>query len=543
MPTLRLSLIAKLAISTSLVLLVFMALFAYINIETLQKIFLDEAVSDAENLSESIIKTTHHQMLDDDRLRAYQMIQEVGTQSGIESIRLINKDGRIIFSTRDEEIGTFVDKKAAACNMCHAGATPLTHASTMNRSRFFTNAKGKQVLGLAKAIYNEESCYTAKCHFHPENFRVLGVLDVVVSLDKVMAITSSYRYKFTSLTFFLLLLIWLSITLCTQALVSRPVKQLLKHTNLLARGELNSKVLTSSSDELGELATAFNTMTVSLKKARDELEDWGRNLEVKVEERTHQLKQIQDQLIRSEKLASLGELVAGIAHEINNPLTGILVFSSLVGDDPRLNPELKDDLEKIRRETQRCAKIVRGLLDFARESVPHKIPTQINGLIDASLDLVTHQSSFHDITVIREYQQTLPPVLVDPNQIEQVLVNMLLNASHAMAAGGKLTVVTGLTSVDNRLFISIRDTGCGIPDENLGKIFDPFFTTKENLGTGLGLAVSYGIVESHGGNIEVQSTVGVGTVFTIRLPLPSDGETVENASDGNDAGMSGSVML
>ena len=543
MPTLRLSLIAKLAISTSLVLLVFMALFAYINIETLQKIFLDEAVSDAENLSESIIKTTHHQMLDDDRLRAYQMIQEVGTQSGIESIRLINKDGRIIFSTRDEEIGTFVDKKAAACNMCHAGATPLTHASTMNRSRFFTNAKGKQVLGLAKAIYNEESCYTAKCHFHPENFRVLGVLDVVVSLDKVMAITSSYRYKFTSLTFFLLLLIWLSITLCTQALVSRPVKQLLKHTNLLARGELNSKVLTSSSDELGELATAFNTMTVSLKKARDELEDWGRNLEVKVEERTHQLKQIQDQLIRSEKLASLGELVAGIAHEINNPLTGILVFSSLVGDDPRLNPELKDDLEKIRRETQRCAKIVRGLLDFARESVPHKIPTQINGLIDASLDLVTHQSSFHDITVIREYQQTLPPVLVDPNQIEQVLVNMLLNASHAMAAGGKLTVVTGLTSVDNRLFIGIRDTGCGIPDENLGKIFDPFFTTKENLGTGLGLAVSYGIVESHGGNIEVQSTVGVGTVFTIRLPLPSDGETVENASDGNDAGMSGSVML
>ncbi|MBT0652379.1 HAMP domain-containing protein [Geobacter luticola] len=520
-----------------------MAIFAYINIETLEEIFLQEAVSDAENLSEAIIKTTHHQMLDDDRLRAYQMIQEVGTQNGIESIRLINKDGRIIYSTRDDEIGTFVDKKAAACNMCHSGATPLTHASTMNRSRFFTNAQGKQVLGLAKAIYNEESCYTAKCHFHPENFRVLGVLDVVVSLDKVMAITSSYRYKFTSLTVFLLLLIWLSITLCTQALVSRPVKQLLKHTNLLARGELNSKVLTSSSDELGELASSFNTMTISLKKARDELEDWGRNLEVKVEERTHQLKQIQDQLIRSEKLASLGELVAGIAHEINNPLTGILVFSSLVGDDPRLNPELKDDLEKIRRETQRCAKIVRGLLDFARESVPHKIPTQINDLIDASLDLVTHQSSFHDITVVREYQHTLPQVLVDPNQIEQVLVNMLLNASHAMASGGKLTVATGLTCGDNRLFVSISDTGCGIPEENLGKIFDPFFTTKENLGTGLGLAVSYGIVESHGGNIEVQSTVGVGTVFTIRLPLPSDGESVEHSTGRSDADMPSSAVL
>ncbi len=543
MPILRLSLIAKLAISTSLVLLALMALFAYINIETLQKIFLDEAISDVENLSESIIKTTHHQMLDDDRMRANQMIQEMGTQSGVESIRLINKDGRIIYSTNDDEIGTFVDKKAAACNVCHAGATPLIQASSMNRSRFFTNAKGKKVLGLAKAIYNEESCYTAECHFHPENFRVLGVLDVVVSLDKVIAITNSYRYKFTSLTFFLLLLIWISITLCTQALVSRPVKQLLKHTNLVARGELTSKVLTSSSDELGELAAAFNAMTVSLKKARDELEDWGRNLEVKVDERTQQLKQIQDQLIRSEKLASLGELVAGIAHEINNPLTGILVFSSLVGDDPRLNPELKDDLEKIRRETQRCAKIVRGLLDFAHESLPHKIPTQINDLIDATLDLVTHQSSFHDITVVRSYQDALPQALVDPNQIEQVLVNMMVNASHAMANGGTLSISTGVTSGDSNLFICIRDTGCGIPEGNLGKIFDPFFTTKENLGTGLGLAVSYGIIESHGGKIEVQSTVGEGTAFTIRLPLPSDGETVGGTSDENGGERSASVAL
>ena len=543
MPIIRLSLIAKLAISTSLVLLALMALFAYINIETLQKIFLDEAISDVENLSESIIKTTHHQMLDDDRMRANQMIQEMGTQSGVESIRLINKDGRIIYSTDNDEIGTFVDKKAAACNVCHAGATPLIQASTMNRSRFFTNAEGKEVLGLAKAIYNEESCYTAECHFHPENFRVLGVLDVVVSLDKVIAITNSYRYKFTSLTFFLLLLIWISITLCTQALVSRPVKQLLKHTNLVARGELTSRVLTSSGDELGELAAAFNTMTASLKKARDELEDWGRNLEVKVDERTHQLKQIQDQLIRSEKLASLGELVAGIAHEINNPLTGILVFSSLVGDDPRLNPELKDDMEKIRRETQRCAKIVRGLLDFAHESLPHKIQTQVNNLIDATLDLVTHQSSFHDITVVRAYHEALPHAFVDPNQIEQVLVNIMVNASHSMTNGGTLTISTGLTNDDRNLFICIRDTGCGIPEGNLGKIFDPFFTTKENLGTGLGLAVSYGIIESHGGKIEVQSTVGEGTAFTIRLPLPSDGETAGGPSDESDGEGPASVAL
>jgi len=522
LPKLRLSLIAKLAVSTSLVLLVFMALFAYFNIETLKKIFLEEAISDADKLSEAIIKTTHHQMLDDDRLRAYQMIQEVGTQKGIEIIRLVNKDGRIIFSTQEDEIGTFIDKTAAACNMCHAGTTPLIQASTMNRSRIFSNKDGKQVLGLAKAIYNEESCYTAECHFHPQNFRVLGVLDVVVSLDNMVDLASSYRNKFISMTIFLVLLIWLSITLCTQALVSQPVKQLLTHTNLLARGELNSTVPSYSSDELGELATAFNTMTISLKKARDELEDWGRNLEFKVEERTRQLKLIQDQLVRSEKLASLGELVAGIAHEINNPLTGILVFASLLEKNQHLDPATKSDLALISRECQRCASIVRGLLEFSRESVPHKDWVSLNDIMDASVALVQHQSSFHDITIIKEYDASLPPALVDANQIQQVLVNILLNASHAMPQGGELRIVSGIDSANAIVYVSISDTGHGIPEENMKKIFDPFFTTKENSGTGLGLSVSYGIISSHGGKIEVQSRVGVGTDFTVKLPIGAE---------------------
>jgi two-component system, NtrC family, sensor kinase len=522
LPKLRLSLIAKLAVSTSLVLLVFMALFAYFNIETLKKIFLEEAISDADKLSDAIIKTTHYQMLEDDRQRAYQMIQEVGTQKGIEIIRLINKDGRIIFSTQEHEIGTFIDKTAAACNMCHAGTTPLIQASTMNRSRIFPNKDGKQVLGLAKAIYNEESCYTAQCHFHPHNFRVLGVLDVVVSLDNMTTLVSSYRNKFISMTLFLILLIWLSITLCTQALVSQPVKQLLTHTNLLARGELNSTVPTYSSDELGELATAFNTMTISLKKARDELEDWGRNLEFKVEERTRQLKQIQDQLVRSEKLASLGELVAGIAHEINNPLTGILVFASLLEKNQHLDPATKSDLALISRECQRCASIVRGLLEFSRESVPHKDWVSLNDIMDASVALVQHQSSFHDITIVKEYDVSLPPAFVDANQIQQVLVNILLNASHAMPQRGELRIVSGIDSASSIVYVSISDTGHGIPEENMKKIFDPFFTTKENSGTGLGLSVSYGIISSHGGKIEVQSSVGVGTTFTVKLPIGAE---------------------
>ena len=514
----------KLNISTSLVLLFFMALFAYINIKTLQQTLLQEAMSDADKLSDAIIKTTHYQMLEDDRLRAYQMIQEVGTQSGIETIRMINKDGRIIFSTKEEEIGTFLDKKAAACNMCHAGNQPLVHASTMNRSRIFRTAGGKHVLGLAKAIYNEESCYTAACHFHPENFRVLGVLDVVVSLDSVNDLTAAFRYKLLSLTVFLLIFTWLSITFLTQKLVNRPVKQLLDHTKRLANGELDATVPPFAKDELGALAASFNDMTESLRKARTELEDWGRHLEVKVDERTRQLRLIQAQLIRSEKLASLGELVAGIAHEINNPLTGILMFSSIMGKDPKLHPSLKADLDTITRETERCAKIVRGLLDFSRETPPRKQSASIRELLETSLTLVANQSSFHNIVINTDYASSLPDVHVDPHQIEQVLVNILLNASHAMPDGGLLHITTGKVAEGPYIFINISDTGCGIPEEHLGRIFDPFFTTKEDKGTGLGLSVSYGIIESHQGTIEVQSSVGVGTTFSIKLPIGGSGD-------------------
>jgi two-component system, NtrC family, sensor kinase len=271
-----------------------------------------------------------------------------------------------------------------------------------------------------------------------------------------------------------------------------------------------------------------------LKTSHDELEGWGRTLERKVQERTHELSRMQAQLIHSEKLASLGELVAGIAHEINNPLTGILVFSSLVAKDEKLDPALKNDLDTVIRETERCAGIVRGLLEFSRESVPQKSPISLNDVLDASLALVENQAQFLNITIIRDYSPDLPQLSADPNQLEQVFINMLLNASHAMAHGGILRIVTDTTREKLYAVVRIADTGCGIPEENLPKIFDPFFTTKDASGTGLGLSVSYGIINSHGGIIEVESSVGVGTTFTIKLPM--SGEAV---MPGVDAGREG----
>jgi two-component system, NtrC family, sensor kinase len=515
----RLKLISKLTIATGVVLLSTMALFAYLNLNSLKELLLLDAISDADKITETIIRTTHNQMLRDDRPQFYKTIEEIGSQRGVERIRLINKTGRVIYSTREAETGTMLDKRAEVCTICHGGKELLVTASSKNRSRRFYSETGEEFLGITNAIYNEESCYTASCHFHPESFKVLGVLDVVVSLDKMHSLIDAYRNRSIALTLLLIALTSLSLTLFTQKLVNRPVRELLEQTKMLARGELDGSVPSFANDELGELAESFNAMTLNLKKARTELEGWGKTLEGMVQERTQELTQIQAQLIRSEKLASLGELVAGIAHEINNPLTGILVFSSLIHSNPKLDETLKNDIQTVIRETKRCATIVKGLLEFARCSTPQKGSASVNDISDTALSLIEHQILCQDITVVREYAEGLPALLLDPDQIEQVLVNMFLNAAQAMQGEGILKIRSGVDREQGWVCLEISDNGCGIPEAHLPKIFDPFFSTKENKGTGLGLSVSYGIIEKHGGEIDVQSELGGGTTFTIKLPL------------------------
>jgi len=518
-----------LTIGTSLILLVFMVFFAYINIATLKTILLEAAISDADKLSETIIKTTHYEMLEDNRKRAYQMIEEVGTLQGVDHIRMINKSGNITFSTEKDEIGGTLDKTAAGCNMCHTTGETKVQASTMNRSRIFLNKEGRQVVGMAKAIYNEKSCYQSSCHFHPPQQKILGVLDITVSLENMNTLIGYYRNKIIFLTIFLLLSISLAITFFTHRLVNRPIKNLLTQTKRIGRGDLDALVENVSRDEMGELSDAFNKMTASLKSARMELEEWGKNLEGKVAERTREIKQMQNQLIRSEKLVSLGRLVAGITHEINNPLTGILMFANLTSRNSQLDSALRNDLNVIINEAQRCAKIVKGLLDFSRESIPQKKPASLNKVMEATLALIGRQSSFHNIDIVRDYQTDLPLIPIDENQIEQVFINMLLNASQSMPGGGSIHIRT-YTENEEYVCLKITDTGTGIAEDDLQKIFDPFFTTKSDKGTGLGLSVSYGIIERHGGKIEVQSNLSEGTTFTIKLPLHPQGRETPAAS-------------
>lgn len=526
----RFSLIQKLTILTGTVVVLFMTLFAWVNINNLQKLLVNNTIRDLDNLASTIIRMTRHQMLVDNRTTVYQMINEVANRPGIERIRMINRNGIIVHSTATQEIGQPLDTKAAQCNLCHKPGQALIRPPLLERSRFFTLPNGKQVMGLARSVQNEQSCSTAACHAHAESTKVLGVVDIIVSLDVLKADLASYRNRIILLTVLLIILLGASLTFFTLHLVNRPVNELLRHTALLAQGQLDCEMTPTSNDELGELMRAFQLMTSNLRQARNDLEEWGRTLEEKVKERSEQLQRMQMQLVHTEKLASLGELVAGIAHEINNPLSGILIFSSLAAKDKRLDPALKGDLETISSEAQRCAGIVKGLLEFARDYQPKMTTCDINQVVIDSLRLVECQAVFQNVAILRQLANNLPQIMADQNQLKQVFINIFINAGQAMQdlKRGELKIITARAGdPEGGVLVKISDSGYGVPEDQLGKLFDPFFTTKGTGGTGLGLSVSYGIIQAHGGTITAESSIGVGTTFSISLPPCIDGNQTE----------------
>jgi len=301
--------------------------------------------------------------------------------------------------------------------------------------------------------------------------------------------------------------------------ITKPLKGLVFATERIAQGDLDYEVPVASADELGNLATSFNKMTKTLKSSDEEIQKRSTALE----RANQELRETQVQLIQTEKLSSLGRLAAGVAHELNNPLTGVMTFSHLLLKNAQ-DEATKRDLEIIIRETTRCREIIKGVLDFARQNPPQRKLCYINGVIEKTLSLLQHQAVFHNITIERKLNELLPQIWIDENQIEQVVMNIALNAAEAMNGQGILSVSSGVSQGGDFVEVRVSDTGMGIPQENLSKIFDPFFTTKDpQRGTGLGLSVSYGIIQKHHGDIIVESEVGKGTTFTVRLPVEKRG--------------------
>jgi two-component system NtrC family sensor kinase len=348
--------------------------------------------------------------------------------------------------------------------------------------------------------------------------RIIGILYVGTLERPYLDTANRVLLTFTviaglSVVFLLVMLFFLTTR------ITRPLQRMVVATQEIAKGDLSHKVHVTSRDEIGALACSFNQMTDHLHEANEKLLDWGRTLERKVEERTGELRDIQSHLIQSEKLASIGKLAAGIAHEVNNPLGAILIYSHLILEDTPEGQPHHENLKKIVKETTRCKDIVTGLLDFARPKEPQRRPTNIHDLLDRCLAFTERQALFQNIRVEKVYPPGLPRIVVDADQLQQVFMNIIFNAAEAMDGIGTLTLRTFYDSARDEVAVVIADTGRGIKDEDKKRLFEPFFTTKDvGKGTGLGLAISYGIIQKHHGTIEVHSEAGRGAAFTIRLP-------------------------
>ncbi len=305
--------------------------------------------------------------------------------------------------------------------------------------------------------------------------------------------------------------------------LTRPLGDMAAAASRIARGDLNLQVPVGGRDEIGELGEAFNRMTAELRKAKENLLQWTWTLESRVADRTHALHNIQESMARSEKMASLGQLAAGIAHEINNPLTAILINAHLLLEKARPDDPAAAALRLIAEETERCGRIVKGLLEYSRRTPPEKSALDVNALVERTIGLLSGQAWARNIRLSHHLDRTLPPLLLDGAKIQQVFWNLILNACEAMPSGGTIDVSSRRSADGRSIEVVFTDSGPGIPEESLGRIFDPFFTTKSS-GTGLGLAVAASLVEQHGGTISARNEAGRGAVFTIQWPL-TDTET------------------
>lgn len=611
----------KLIVAVGLVTALIIGVYSFLNTRWQTEVLLTQAEVHANKLSDAIKNSTYSSMLLNKREQIHEIINTVGQEPFIREIRLLNKEGRVMFSSKRGLIGEMVDKNAESCYACHTANEPLEKLPIKERMRIYKiYPDSARILGIINPIYNERSCWESDCHAHPEDQTVLGVLDVTLSLKDVDEQISDSEFR--SIIFALIAIVSLSLIIgfFVRRWVGKPVNELVKATHEVSTGNLNYTIKELGNDELGILAKSFNKMTKNLAEARL-------------------------QLFQSDKMASLGRLAAGVAHEINNPLTGVLTYSSFLLKRVKNNKELEEDLKVIVRETKRSREIVKSLLDFARQSVPKKHNANINEIINNAIEVVDNQLSLKHIKLEEHLDSALPKATLDANQIQQVFINLLVNAADAIGdSGGNISIDTKLISlsphgiaqiksavcpkrhdlIDNEVKINgmptikvkvisngnegyinfnpiygkhrhnygieikhekdvqvscpkciisliekdascpecnskvyefevppqgmfrgctnpecdwekweavdeagykdfveikISDTGNGITKEDLSRIFEPFYTTKGQKGTGLGLAVIWGIIDNHNGTINVESELGKGTTFIIHLPV------------------------
>ena len=451
-------------------------------------------------LTDVIEKSIRKAMLEGRSEEVQAIIQEVGKHADIDKVSIFSEEGKILISSEPGERGKIISPDRIGRFRHYLGATPVV----FEQEKF-----GRRVHALVKPILNRPECH--RCHDSSRD--VNGILHIDFSLAKSRAQIASIRTFVLFSAILTIASLSLALWLLLSHLVNRPVSVLMQTMRRAKGGELDARVDVKSKDELGRLGESFNYMISSLQEAKHQLEA-----------------EHQRQLEQTEKMATLGQLASAIAHEVKNPLGGVSgAMQVLAGDYPVDNPK-REIIEEILSQIRRLDKTVKDLLSYARPTSPEPVACKANDLVERALFFIRQQVNGSNVSIVTDYAEGLPHVHVDPQQIQQVILNIALNAVQAMPDGGVLTVRTravtrqpsapgggpSTTPDPDAVEMAISDTGDGISPEDRKKIFRPFFTTKHR-GTGLGLPICQRIVEQHGGFIYIESEIGKGTTITVRL--------------------------
>ena len=520
------SIAAKLIITIGLLIIVVSFVFWYAILKKQENDVMSIALKYGNSFVDFAKNSVKPGFMANNKEETQQVLEHLGTPEGVQQVSLYRHDGTITFSSERAKVGQSININTIACRGCHPSPdkSPEQLAVTRNWTVYRT-PEGTTALKVISTIPNEKSCYTAKCHAHSKDETILGFIEADLSLSLLDEALLKQGLALTAYVILFVLAVAVSLGVILYKIVSKPVHELVVGMEKVASGDLDYSVQINSTDEMGMLASTFNAMTRDLKAARDQREKWTLMLEEEVAKKTEEIQKTHENLMQTEKLASLGRMAAGVAHEINNPLTGVVTFAHLLKQRFPEDSSEAEDLNVIIEQAERCSKIIKNLLTFARATPSEKGKVNINDILNRTIFMVKNQAKFHHIKFNINLDKRPFIVVGDASQFQQIFLNMFINAADAMNGRGNITIATREVSHEDMPFVEIEftDEGCGISEQNMPKLFEPFFTTKPvGKGTGLGLSVSHGIVKHLGGHIKVKSAVGKGTSFFVRLPLTKE---------------------
>ncbi len=491
------------------------------------------------NIGSIVEGALYHSMLENNRSALQNTLDVINTMPGIDDVNMYDNQDNLAYSSFSENKEGHIDPNCKGCHKDIQTMFPRLEKSyriidSHSECLMSQTDKNSRHLLIRTPILNEPSCYnTAACHAHNAGEDVLGALFIKMPLADVDMAVQKSSTEFFLLAAIITLFLALFLVYFTRRNIKNPLNAIIKASKAVATGDHTARLVISPNelDDIRMLSYAFNHMLDNLQTATTELQNWSKQLEYKVQKKSEELGEVQNELINIERIASLGKLSSSVAHEINNPLSGILVYTKLVHKklmSENIEPGKKDSILKhlklIEDETKRCGDIVKGLLDFSRKDQDDFETRHLHEILTETYQLMSHPINIANITLLTDFSATADLTWCSPNQIKQACVALLVNASEAVQEGGEI-IFRSVNPDSETIRIEVCDNGSGISPEDIPHIFEPFFTTKRNgAGIGLGLSIVHGIVQSHNGKIDVKSEPGKGTVISINLPLITNDE-------------------